>query len=114
MKIQEILPEGPVFKQVLRDEEGNVTGYSEESMLKKVDSIIISISQGPKNKLVTTTKGLEAAESGLLVTDDEGHTTSPGIFAAGDVVHGAKTVVEAVAYSKRVALAMHQYMENLN
>ncbi|MGL6200182.1 MAG: NAD(P)-dependent oxidoreductase [Lachnospiraceae bacterium] len=114
MEIQEVLPEGPVFKKILRDEEGNVTGLSKESMLKKVNSVIVSISQGPKNKLVTTTKGLEAAESGLLVTDEEGHTTSPGIFAAGDVVHGAKTVVEAVAYSKRVALAMHQYIDNLN
>ena len=38
---------------------------------------------------------------------------SPGIFASGDAVKGARTVVEAVAYSKKVAEAMHEYMQTL-
>jgi len=113
MEIQEILPEGPVFEQVLRDEEGNAIGTSEEKVLKPADSIIISISQMPKNKIANTTDGLKIKESGLLFTDSEGKTTVPGIFGAGDVVHGAKTVVEAVAYSKKVAQAMHEYMQAL-
>lgn len=113
MAIQEIRPEGPVFKRLLWDEDGNSQGLSEEVIIKKADSVIISISQGPKNKLVSTTDGLKAADDGLLVADIEGHTTAPGVFAAGDVVLGAKTVVAAVAYSKTVAVAMHEYMEGL-
>lgn len=41
------------------------------------------------------------------------HTTRPGIFASGDVVNGARTVVEAVAHSKVVAESMHEYMQSL-
>jgi len=113
MAIQEIQPKGPVFRKVIRDEEKNITRLSEEPILKEVDSVIISISQGPQNKLVATTKGLKVAKDGLLVADEEGQTTHKGIFAAGDVVHGAKTVVAAVAVAKKVAFAMHQYMEGL-
>ena len=47
----------------------------------------------------------------LLVTDDSGHTSRPEIFASGDVVNGARTVVEAVAHSKKVAEAMDLYMK---
>jgi len=45
------------------------------------------------------------------MTDEKGQTTIPGIFASGDVVLGARTVVEAVAYSKIVAMAMDEYMK---
>ena len=93
------------------DEEGNVTGYSEETIQVHADSVIIAVSQGPKDKLVNTTKGLKATGSGLLETDDKGETTVDGIFASGDVVLGAKTVVQAVEYSKKVAEAMDAYMK---
>ena len=81
--------------------------------LYPADSVIISISQGPQNRIVNTTKGLEANQKGLLVADETGHTSYPGIFASGDVVNGARTVVEAVAHSKIVAESMHQYMQSL-
>lgn len=42
-----------------------------------------------------------------------GHTSRPGLFASGDAVKGARTVVEAVTYSKKVAEAMHEYMQTL-
>ena len=112
MSIVEINDDGPVFKKVYRDEEGNITSYSEETVQVYADSTIISISHGPKSKLVNTTKGLKATQSGLLETDDKGETTVEGIFASGDVVLGAKTVVQAVAYSKKVAEAMDEYMKN--
>ena len=80
----------------------------------KADSTIVSISQQPKDKLVNTTKGLKANERGLLVTNEDGETTWEGIFASGDVVRGAKTVVEAVAYSKHVADAMDEYMQKID
>ncbi|MDF9823984.1 glutamate synthase (NADPH/NADH) small chain [Breznakia sp. PF5-3] len=79
----------------------------------QADSIIISVSQGPKDKLTTTTEGLNSSDKGLLITDSIGNTTRPGIFAAGDVVHGAKTVVEAVNQAKLVAQSMHEYMQKI-
>ena len=60
--------------------------------------------------IVSTTSGLEANASGLLVADEHGKTSRKGIFASGDVVNGARTVVEAVAHSKIVAESMHQYI----
>lgn len=112
-QIVEINDEGPVFREVYVDEEGNKIGESEELKQVYADSTIISVSQGPKSKLVNTTEGLKATEHGLLMTNQFGETTHPGIFAAGDVVLGAKTVVEATAYSKIVAEAMHEYMQKM-
>lgn len=109
-QILEINDDGPVFREIYFDEEGNKTREAEEPMQVYADSTVISISQGPKSKLVNTTEGLKASKNGLLMTNSFGETTHPGIFAAGDVVLGAKTVVEATAYSKLVADAMDKYM----
>ncbi|PPK78758.1 NADPH-dependent glutamate synthase beta subunit-like oxidoreductase [Lacrimispora xylanisolvens] len=111
-QIVEITDEGPVFVNVIHDEEGKAIGQGEEREQFFADSTIISVSQGPKSKLVNTTEGLKASQNGLLMTDDNGQTTIPGIFASGDVVLGARTVVEAVAYSKTVAEAMDEYMKS--
>lgn len=110
-QVVEITDDGPVFANVLYDEEGKSIGVGEEREQVYADSTIISISQGPKSKLVNTTEGLKATNNGLLMTDEKGQTTIPGIFASGDVVLGARTVVEAVAYSKVVAQAMDEYMQ---
>lgn len=103
---------GPVFKTCILDEDGRITGYEEELEYVKADSTIIAISQGPKNKLILTTEGLKGSENGLLIVDENGMTTCAGVFAAGDVVHGAKTVVHAVAEAKKTAAAMMRYMES--
>ena len=79
----------------------------------KSDSTVISISNGPKNKLILTTPGLQANEQGLLITDENCMTTVEGVFAAGDVVQGANTVVHAVEEAKRAADGMIKYLENL-
>lgn len=76
-------------------------------------STIIAISQGPNSRIVSNTTGLEVNDRGLLVTNKYGETTRDGIFASGDVVRGAKTVVEAVKYSKQVAEVMHEYMQGM-
>jgi glutamate synthase (NADPH/NADH) small chain len=75
-----------------------------------VDSVIVAISQGPRSVIVSSTDGIDVKDNGLVVTDDYGRTTKEGIFASGDVVTGAKTVVEAVRVSRRVAEAIHQYV----
>ena len=47
----------------------------------------------------------------MLIVDENYMTTRPGVFAAGDVVTGAKTVVHAVEGAKNAAFAMMRYME---
>ena len=109
----EIKDDGVIFKDVIENEDGTFTDVPGSTHFFPADSVIISISQGPQNRIVNTTQGLAADKRGLLVADETGHTTRPGIFASGDVVNGARTVVEAVAHSKIVAESMHQYMQSL-
>ena len=109
----EIRDEGVVFADTEETEGGSVRRIEGSEKLYPADSVIVSISQGPRNQLVRTTPGLDADAFGLLVTDDSGHTSRPEIFASGDVVNGARTVVEAVAHSKKVAEAMDLYMRGV-
>lgn len=108
--IEEVDDSGPVFRTAIFDEDGDVTGYGDTLDRVAADTVIIAASQTPKDKLVLTTSGLEPNERGLLVVDESYQTTVPGIFAAGDVVTGAKTVVHAVAGAKEAAEAMLAYM----
>ena len=101
--IVRIEDEGPVF----RDAEG-------KENLVPSDSIIIAISQVPQDRIVTREKDLKLNENGNLATDSHGETSLPGVFASGDVVTGAKTVVAAVAVSKQIAEDMDRYMKELN
>ena len=111
----EIVDEGVIFRDLTENEDGSFVEIEGSDKLYPADSIIISISQGPQNTIVSTTTGLNTNSRGLLSVDDAGRTSRPGIFASGDVVNGARTVVEAVAYSKKVAEAMHEYIQsNLN
>ena len=110
-QISRITEEGPVFKIAIFDENDKVVGYEDEEVQIKADSTIIAISQGPKDKIVNTTVGLESNEKGLLIVDENQMCTLPGVFAAGDVVHGSMTVVHAVAEAKIAAEAMIRYME---
>lgn len=84
-----------------------------EPELYPADSVIVAISQGPRDFIVSSTKGIEIGQQGLLNTDSSGRTTRTGVFASGDVVTGAKTVVEAVAVSKKVADAIDTYIVQL-
>jgi glutamate synthase (NADPH/NADH) small chain len=87
------------------NEDGAASGFF------PADSVIISVGQGPRNRIVSTTKGIDIKQNGLLVTNRKGSTTREGVFASGDVVLGAKSVVEAVAYSKQVAESMDRYVK---
>ena len=110
----EIVDEGVVFCDVIENEDGTFSDVEGSERLYKADSVIVSISQGPQNIIVNTTKGLDTSAKGLLLADEYGNTTRSGIFASGDVVLGARTVVEAVAHSKIVAETMHKYMQSLD
>lgn len=109
----ELTEEGPIMQDVTWTEDGQMIPVPDSAKLYPADSIIIAISQGPKDKIVTTTKGINVNDRGLITTSETGETSRPGIFASGDVVNGAKTVVEAVHYSKMVADAMDRYMQTI-
>ena len=109
----EIVDQGVIFRDVIENEDGSLTDVPGSDKLYEADSVIISISQGPQNAIVNSTTGLVADKKGLLVADEYGNTSRPGIFSSGDAVHGPRTVVEAVAHSKVVAETMHKYMQSL-
>ncbi len=110
----ELVDEGCIFADLECDGHGTLTRIPGTERLEAADSTIIAISQGADNALVAKTGGLNVTDRGLLVTNSFGGTTRDGIFASGDIVSGAKTVVEAVKYSKLVADAMDEYIRSLD
>lgn len=111
----EILDDGVKYIETKQIQLGDGTFKLEniegsEGMLK-VDTVIIAASQGPRSNIVSKSTDIQTNIKGLVITDDCGRTTKEGVFASGDVVTGAKTVVEAVRLSKKVALAIEEYVE---
>ena len=107
----EIVDEGIICEDVYEHDDGTFEVIPGSRKLYPADSTIISISQGPRSRLVNTTSGLKANHRGLLDADEYGRTSRPGVFASGDKEAGARTVVEAVGHSKLVAEAMDAYMQ---
>ncbi len=113
----EILEDGIRYgetKEVF-DDEGNRTVIEDKGKegVFNTDSVIIAVSQGPRSNIVSTTKGINTLSSGLVHVDECGRTSREGVFASGDVVTGAKTVVEAVRLSKKVAEAIDEYINSI-
>ncbi|MDO6354217.1 NAD(P)-dependent oxidoreductase [Caloramator sp. CAR-1] len=108
----EILDEGIKYIKTEKsnNEKDRIVEIPGTEAILETDSIIIAASQGPKANIVSNTEGLKINNSGLLLTDNLGRTTKEGVFASGDVVTGARTVVEAVSLSKKVAEAIDQYV----
>ncbi|MPM55823.1 Glutamate synthase [NADPH] small chain [bioreactor metagenome] len=78
----------------------------------KVDTVIIAIGQGPNPLVQSTTKGLETNKRGNIVADPEtGATSRPGVFAGGDIVTGAATVILAMGAGKKAAAAIDDYLK---
>ncbi len=76
-----------------------------------VDTVIMSIGTSPNPLIRTTTKGLEANRRGCLIVDEDMMTTKEGVYAGGDVVTGAATVILAMGAGKAAAKAMDAYMQ---
>ncbi|MBW7572409.1 NAD(P)-dependent oxidoreductase [Caproiciproducens faecalis] len=113
----EITDDGVLYLETQRHEDaGGKAAFAPLSgppQLFRADSVVIAISQGPRDNIVSTTKGIEIGRNGLVMTGPIGNTTRPGVFASGDVVTGAKTVVEAVRVSKMVADEMDRYVTEM-
>lgn len=77
-----------------------------------VDTVVIAIGQGPNPIVASTTPGMETNKRGNIVADEETcATTKPGVFAGGDIVTGAATVILAMGAGKKAAAAIDAYLK---
>ena len=111
----EIVDEGIILedtKKVLNEDGSySLVSVPDSKKLYECDSILVAISQLPKNTIVINNKGLDVKSGGLLLTDEFGQTTREGIYACGDVTNGAKTVIQAVVDGKKVCESMDKYLK---
>lgn len=77
-----------------------------------VDMVVMAIGQGPNPLIKQTTPNLEVNKRGNIVADEVGATSIPGVFAGGDIVTGAATVISAMGAGKRAAVAIDEYLKN--
>lgn len=138
-EVEHAMEEGIIFNlltnpvQVLGDENGWVTGMEcvkmelgepDESGRRRpvevagsnfvldVDCMIMAIGTAPNPLIRSTTEGLETNRKGCLIADEKGMTTRPGVFAGGDAVTGAATVILAMGAGKTAAAAIDEYIQN--
>ncbi|HKL72859.1 MAG TPA: NADPH-dependent glutamate synthase [Candidatus Onthovivens sp.] len=79
----------------------------------EVDQVIEAIGTSPNPLIKNTTKGLDVNKHGCIITFDEsGKTTKEGVYAGGDVVTGAATVILAMGAGKKAAEAIDKYLKN--
>jgi len=139
-EVEHAVEEGVIFKtlsspvEIIDDGEGNVSGIKcvemelgepDESGRRKpipkpdsefvieLDTVIMSIGTSPNPLIRSTTPGLETNRRGCIVTDGEtGKTSRDGVYAGGDAVTGAATVILAMGAGKSAARAIDEYLKN--
>ena len=74
----------------------------------EVDTVIMSIGTSPNPLIKSTTEGLEVNRRGGIVVNEEGLTSRAGVYAGGDAVTGAATVISAMGAGKTAAKAIHE------
>jgi len=77
------------------------------------EMVVVAIGTRSNPLLTASEPGLQINEWGYLIVDDEGMTSVPGIFAGGDIVRGAATVILAMGDGKRAAAAIERYLETV-
>ena len=119
-------------KEVLADDKGRVTGLKctrnqlgepdargrrrpveipGSEFVMPVDTIIVAIGQKPNPIIAKTTPELKTTERGVLVLDEEGKTTMPGVYAGGDIIRGGATVLLAMKDGIEAAKRINAYLE---
>lgn len=101
-----------VYVERTVNEDGSLSFEEDYTRITDIpaDSVIIAIGQGPSADIITA--GVKLTQRGLFDVNEWGETDTPGVFAAGDIVSGPKTVVDAVAFTKKVFGRMEEYLEN--
>ena len=78
-----------------------------------VDTVIMSLGTSPNPLISSTTEGLEINKRGCIIAEEElGKTTKDGVYAGGDAVTGAATVILAMGAGKAGAKGIHEYLSN--
>ena len=120
-------------KEILGDENGNVIGMRcihtklgepdasgrasfieipESEFIMEVDTVIMALGTAPNPLISSTTKGLNINKWKCIVADEVGQTSREGVFAGGDAVSGAATVILAMGAGKKAAEAIDKYIKN--
>ena len=76
------------------------------------DCVIMSIGTSPNPLIKSTTEGLDTQKWGGIIADEDGLTSRTGVYAGGDAVTGAATVILAMGAGKKAAAAMDEYIQN--
>ena len=83
------------------------------NFILEMDTAIISVGTSPNPLIPNTTDGLDVSKRGTITADEEtGKTSKEGVYAGGDAVTGAATVILAMGAGKKAAAAMHEYVMN--
>jgi len=77
-----------------------------------VDTVVIAIGQTPNPLIQQTTPGLAVSKRGTIIVDENMQTSIEGVYAGGDVVTGAATVISAMGAGKKAANSIHKYIMN--
>lgn len=137
-EIYHVKEEGVLFeflaapKEILKDENGKVRGLKLVKMKQgepdesgrrrsiaipgseyemEADRVVLALGTVPSPLLSSTTEGLKVNQSGCIVTEETyGQTTKTSVFAGGDVVSGAATVILAMVAGKKAAKGIHEYL----
>ena len=76
------------------------------------DVVIMALGTSPNPLIKSTTEGLETNRKGCIVADEDGRTSREGVFAGGDTVTGAATVILAMGAGRKAAKAIDEYLKS--
>ena len=141
-EVEHAVEEGIIFKtlcnptEILADENGHVRGMkciemelgepdasgrrrpiakADSEFEIEVNTVIMSLGTSPNPLIRSTTPGLETNKHGCIITNGEdGLTSREGVYAGGDAVTGAATVILAMGAGKAAAKAMDEYIRSKN
>ncbi len=77
----------------------------------ETETVIMSLGTSPNPLIAKTTGGLDTNRRGCIIADENGATSRPGVFAGGDAVTGAATVILAMGAGRKAAAAIHEYIQ---
>ena len=139
-EVEHAIEEGIIFKlltnpiEILGDESGTVSGMKCVEMMLgepdasgrrrpivkpnsehtiEVDCVIMSLGTSPNPLIKSTTSGLSTESWGGIIVDENGLTSVEGVYAGGDAVTGAATVILAMGAGRKAASAIHEYITSL-
>ncbi len=85
---------------------------ADSAFVLDVDCVIMALGTSPNPLIKSTTEGLDTERWGGIVADENGQTSRKGVFAGGDAVTGAATVILAMGAGKTAAAAIDEYLQN--